>query len=53
MAEGAAEQMSKYGIPYKGSKSKIAENILAKLPSGHRLVDLFGGEIRNYRLCNA
>lgn len=35
--------MSKYGIPYKGNKSKIAENILTKLPSGHRLVDLFGG----------
>lgn len=35
--------MSKYGIPYKGNKSKIAEDILEQLPSGNRLVDLFGG----------
>lgn len=35
--------MSKYGIPYKGNKSKIAEEILTELPSGKRLVDLFGG----------
>lgn len=35
--------MSKYGIPYKGSKAKIAEDILSVLPSGNRLVDLFGG----------
>ena len=35
--------MSNYGIPYKGNKSKIAEDILSALPSGKRLVDLFGG----------
>jgi len=32
-----------YGIPYKGSKSKIAEDIINFLPSGNRFVDLFGG----------
>jgi len=35
--------MGRYGIPYKGNKSKIAEEILSELPSGKRLVDLFGG----------
>ena len=35
--------MSVYGIPYQGSKSSIAEEIIASLPSGNRLVDLFGG----------
>lgn len=32
-----------YGIPYMGSKTKIAPNILARLPDGRRFVDLFGG----------
>lgn len=32
-----------YGIPYKGSKSKIAMDIIGVLPSGRRFVDLFGG----------
>lgn len=32
-----------YGIPYMGSKTKIAETILSKLPNGRRFVDLFGG----------
>lgn len=32
-----------YGIPYQGSKVKIAANILDQLPSGKRFVDLFGG----------
>lgn len=32
-----------YGMPYKGSKSRIAERLLAVLPSGRRFVDLFGG----------
>lgn len=32
-----------YGIPYMGSKSGIALNIIKFLPSGERLVDLFGG----------
>ena len=35
--------MSKYGIPYMGSKDKIAEDILNVLPRGKRFVDLFGG----------
>lgn len=32
-----------YGIPYKGSKNRIAEDIIDFLPSGNTLVDLFGG----------
>ena len=32
-----------YGIPYMGSKSKIADAIISALPSGRRFVDLFGG----------
>ena len=35
--------MARYGLPYKGSKSQIADDILSFLPSGERLVDLFGG----------
>ena len=33
----------KYGLPYKGSKTAIAEQIVEMLPEGERLVDLFGG----------
>ena len=32
-----------YGIPYMGSKMKIAPTLLSKMPSGERFVDLFGG----------
>lgn len=32
-----------YGIPYMGSKTKIAIDILRQLPKGSRFVDLFGG----------
>lgn len=32
-----------YGIPYKGSKNRIAENIIAQLPSAKHFYDLFGG----------
>ena len=32
-----------YGFPYMGSKSKIADWVIDQLPSGKRLVDLFGG----------
>lgn len=32
-----------YGMPYQGSKNAIAEDIIDFLPSGKRLVDLFGG----------
>ena len=35
--------MAKYGIPYQGSKSGIADSIITFLPSGKRFVDLFGG----------
>lgn len=35
--------MVKYGIPYMGSKDKIADDILSVLPRGKRFVDLFGG----------
>lgn len=33
----------RYGITYKGSKNRIAEDIINRLPSGERFVDLFGG----------
>ena len=32
-----------YGMPYKGSKSKIAEKIMAVLPDAEYFVDLFSG----------
>ena len=32
-----------YGLPYKGSKSAIAKDIISALPCGNRLVDLFCG----------
>lgn len=32
-----------YGIPYQGSKTKIANEIITALPAGNRFVDLFGG----------
>lgn len=32
-----------YGIPYMGSKNKIAEKIIDFLPTGDTLIDLFGG----------
>lgn len=32
-----------FGVPYKGSKTKIALDILNQLPKGKRFVDLFGG----------
>lgn len=35
--------MSKYGLPYMGSKDKIADKLLEQLPAGKRFVDLFGG----------
>lgn len=33
----------RYGVPYQGSKNKIAELVVEHLPSGHTLVDLFAG----------
>ena len=35
--------LMRYGIGYQGSKNGIAEQIIAHLPAGRRLVDLFGG----------
>lgn len=32
-----------YGVPYQGSKNKIAKDIIELLPSGDRFVDLFAG----------
>lgn len=32
-----------WGMPYKGSKNRIAEKIIDFLPGGERLYDLFGG----------
>ena len=32
-----------YGVPYLGSKNTIAKDIIAALPAGKRLVDLFAG----------
>lgn len=32
-----------YGLPYMGSKSKIADWILENLPEAENLYDLFGG----------
>ena len=34
---------SRYGVPYQGNKSRIADIIINLLPAGERLVDLFGG----------
>ena len=35
--------MAKYGIPYQGSKSGIADSLISFMPKGKRFVDLFGG----------
>lgn len=32
-----------YGVPYSGSKNRLAEDIIDMLPAGDRLVDLFAG----------
>ena len=32
-----------YGLPYKGSKNKIAKDIIDRLPAGEAFVDLFCG----------
>lgn len=36
--------MRQYGMPYKGSKSKIAEWVVDVLPPADNLIDLFAGE---------
>ena len=35
--------MSQYGLPYQGSKSKIAEKICKLFPKAEKFYDLFGG----------
>lgn len=40
----------KYGLPYKGSKNKLAERIVRLLPKRTHLVDLFCEEIRECSL---
>ena len=35
--------MARYGLPYQGSKSRIAEWVVEHLPPSHTLVDLFAG----------
>jgi len=48
------EKMDKhYGVPYQGNKSRIADIIINILPSGERLVDLFGGGGCHHTLCDA
>lgn len=41
-------KQKRYGLPYQGNKSRIADYIVGLLPSGKRLVDLFGGGVNNY-----
>lgn len=43
-----------YGLPYKGSKSGIVKDLVAILPSGERLVDLFCGgcSVTDYAMKN-
>lgn len=38
--------MASFGIPYQGSKSRIATWVVPNLPSSPVLVDLFAGEWR-------
>lgn len=33
----------RYGIPYQGSKSRIAEWVVVQLPASQTLVDIFAG----------
>lgn len=40
--EGGEQAMS-YGVPYQGTKNRLAERIIDKLPAGERFVDLFAG----------
>ena len=35
--------MARYGIPYQGSKSRIATWVVDQLPASHTLVDIFAG----------
>lgn len=35
--------MARYGVPYRGSKSRIAPWVVEHIPSAEVFVDLFGG----------
>ena len=37
--------MARYGMPWQGSKSRIAEWVVELLPPSHTLVDLFAGGV--------
>lgn len=41
--EGEEGWTMRYGMPYQGSKSRIAEWVVDTLPKSHTLVDLFAG----------
>ena len=36
-------KLKKYGLPYQGSKSKLAEKLGAMLPNADVFIDLFAG----------
>ena len=42
--------MARYGVPYRGSKSRIAPWVVDHIPSDEVLVDLFGGGVRRNSL---
>ena len=42
--------MARYGMPWQGSKSRIAEWVIDILPPSHTLVDLFAGGGRYHAL---
>lgn len=44
--EGQEGWTMRYGMPYQGSKSRIAEWVVDTLPKSHTLVDLFAGGVR-------
>ena len=40
----------RYGVPYRGSKNKIAQWVISNLPAGDTLIDLFAGAVRSRTL---
>ena len=36
-----------YGVPYRGSKNRVAKDIIEQLPTGNRFVDFFCGGRQN------
>lgn len=44
--------MKQYGLPYMGSKDKIADSLMKVLPDGKRFVDLFGGGFDHKKFYN-